>query len=342
MNIKAHEQQGSTFIIAEIAQAHDGSIGILRSLVAAAASAGVDAVKFQVHIAAAESSILEPFRVKFSHVDATRFDYWRRMELSFEQWQSLKALCDELGVEFLATPFSNAAIDLLEQLGVRRYKVGSGDIANLLLLEKLAKTGKEIILSTGLGSLDELDDAVDLFNNNGSPYALLQCTTKYPTDASEIGLSWIAELRTLYHCPVGLSDHSGKIYAGLGAVALGASVIETHITFDRRMFGPDAPASLTLDELSQLVEGIRFLEQARGAGVDKLIDPKKQELRKIFGKALAVNRAMAAGEQLFFDDLEGKKPADAGMPIGDFNKIIGRKLVRDKQAWDFLQQDDFE
>ncbi len=138
MKLTEYESTGRTFIVAEIAQAHDGSIGILHSLVDAAAATGVDAVKFQVHIATAESSNLEPFRVEFSTVDKTRFDYWKRMELSVEQWADLKSRCEAAGVEFLATPFSNAAVDLLESIGVMRYKLGSGDLANPLLLEPSA------------------------------------------------------------------------------------------------------------------------------------------------------------------------------------------------------------
>lgn len=342
MLLADYEKNGRTFVIAEIAQAHDGSVGILHSLLEAAASTGADAVKFQVHIAEAESSPLEPFRVKFSHVDATRSDYWRRMELPLAEWQRLRARCDELGVEFLATPFSNAAVDLLEAVGVQRYKIGSGDAANPLLLEKITRTGKEVILSTGLGVLDELDGAVALLRQRQSPYALLQCTTRYPTAAEDVGLGWLAQLRERYACPVGLSDHSGTIFPCLGAVALGASVVEAHITFDRRMFGPDARASLTADEFARMVEGIRFLEKARGRGLDKVLDDDKRELRRMFGKSIAVNRDLPAGHVLCFDDLEGKKPSDGGIPVADVERVIGQTLVCDKQRWEFLRQDDLK
>jgi N,N'-diacetyllegionaminate synthase len=341
MNLQQYAEQGRTFVIAEIAQAHDGSVGILHSLLEAAAKTGVDAVKFQVHIADAESSDLEPFRIPFSYVDARRIDYWRRMELSFEDWQRLKDKCDALGVEFLATPFSNAAVELLERLQVRRYKVGSGDLGNPLLLERIARTGKEVILSTGLGDLDDIDRAVARLRAANVPVAVLQCTTKYPTQAADIGLGWLAELRERYGCPVGLSDHSATLFAPLGAVALGANVIEAHVTFDRRMFGPDAPASLTIDEFAELVRGIRFLEQARGTGPDKALTEAQRNLRRMFGKALAVNRAMSAGEVVRFEDLEGKKPADAGLPVGEMDAVIGRTLIRDKASGEFLQQEDF-
>ncbi len=340
MKLTEYESTGRTFIVAEIAQAHDGSIGILHSLVDAAAATGVDAVKFQVHIATAESSNLEPFRVEFSTVDKTRFDYWKRMELSVEQWADLKSRCEAAGVEFLATPFSNAAVDLLESIGVMRYKLGSGDLANPLLLERLARTGKEVILSTGLSTLEELDYAVTLMRERQIPVTVLQCTTKYPTAAEEVGLSWLADLRERYVCPVGLSDHSGKIYAALGAVALGAVMIEAHISFDRRMFGPDAKASLTIDDFSQLVSGVRFLEKARGRGLDKREDVDNRDLRRIFGKALAVNRDMQAGEILRFEDLEGKKPADGGLSVAKMKQVLGRSLRQDKKRWDFLTKDD--
>ncbi len=144
------------FIIAEIAQAHDGSLGIAHSFIDALKDTGVDAVKFQVHIAEAESSIYEPFRVKFSYEDATRYDYWKRMEFEPYQWSGLKKHCEECGLEFMASVFSNAAVDLLEKLGVKRYKIGSGEVSNLLLLDKIAYTGKPVILSSGMSSYEEL------------------------------------------------------------------------------------------------------------------------------------------------------------------------------------------
>ena len=339
-DLAEYERAGRTFVIAEIAQAHDGSLGILQSLVDAVATTGVDAIKFQVHIADAESSLLEPFRVRFSPVDASRYDYWKRMELPLEEWRRLKERCDAQDVEFLATPFSNAAVNLLEEVGVRRYKIGSGDLANPLLLERVARTGKEVILSTGLGSLDELDAATALLKANGNAYAVLQCTSRYPTAAEDVGLDWLARFRERYHCPVGLSDHSGTIYSCLGAVALGAVAVEAHVTFDKRMFGPDSMASLTVDEFSSMVEGIRFLEKARGAGPDKLLNEGKQEMRRMFGKSLAVSRDLPAGHVLTFDDLEGKKPADAGISVLELRQVIGRTLKSQKKRGQFLATDD--
>jgi N,N'-diacetyllegionaminate synthase len=342
MNFREIYDENKTLIIAEIAQAHDGSIGILHSLVEAAALAGVDAVKFQVHIAHAESSKLEPFRINFSYVDEKRYDYWRRMELSVDQWIKLKEKCDKLNIEFLATPFSNVAVDLLERLRVVRYKIGSGDVNNPLLLEKVGMTKKEVILSSGLSSFDDLDRSTSQLSRAGCPFSILQCTTKYPTNAEDLYLGTMDLIRKRYQCPVGLSDHSGEIFGGLGAVAMGAEIVECHITFDKQMFGPDSKASLTFGQLGELVKGIRFLEKARHKGETNNGNQDLKELSRIFGKALSVNRDMEEGEIISFSDLEGKKPSDGGVPVEQYKDVIGSKLIKPKKAWDFLNQGDFE
>ena len=153
------------YYIAEIGQAHEGSLGILHSYIDALATTGVHAVKFQMHIAEAESSVYEPFRVKFSKEDNTRFDYWKRMEFSLEQWKEIKKHCDDVGLDFICSPFSNLAVDWLEEIGVHTYKIGSGEVNNLLLLEKICATRKPIIISSGMSSFDELDKTVDFLKN---------------------------------------------------------------------------------------------------------------------------------------------------------------------------------
>src|SRR6056297_1659916 len=227
-------------LIAEIAQAHDGSLGIAHSYIDALADSGVDAVKFQTHIAEAESSMHEPFRTKFSYEDKNRYDYWKRMEFTLEQWEGLKKHCEEKNVEFLSSPFSISAVELLEKIGVKRYKIGSGEINNFLLLRKIAKTGKPIILSSGMSSFSELDKTLEFLQKFDNSLSILQCTTAYPTTPEQWGLNVITELKKRYEMPVGFSDHSGDIYACLAATALGAEILEFHVVFDKRMFGPDA------------------------------------------------------------------------------------------------------
>lgn len=335
------ESMTQPLIIAEVGQAHDGSLGILHSFIDLAADCGASAVKFQTHIAEAESSDAEPFRTKFSYVDRTRFDYWRRMEFTAEQWSGIKQHCDERKVEFMSTPFSCRAVALLETLGVQRYKVGSGDVSNLLLLERIARTGKPVILSSGMSSWQELDDSVAFLRQRSIQFALLQCTSRYPTAAHEIGLNILGEMIERYACRVGLSDHSGEIYPALAAVTLGATIIEAHLTFDKRMFGPDSSASLTGSQFADLVRGIHFLANA-------LNHPQTKDasdmgaMRTMFGRSLAASRDIPAGADIDIDMLECKKPAGHGIPASDYGAVVGRRLRHGKKRYEFIAAEDFE
>ena len=329
-------------IIAEIGQAHEGSLGIAHSYIDAMALAGVNAIKFQTHIAEAESSKFEPFRVKFSYEDDTRFDYWKRMEFSEDQWVGLKIHCDELGIEFLSSPFSLAAIDLLERVGVKRYKVGSGEVNNHLMLEYLAKTGKPVLLSSGMSSFEELDDSVALLKAFDTPLSIFQCTTSYPTQPENWGLNVIDDLKQRYGVPVGYSDHSGDIFACLFAAAQGAELFEFHAVYDRSMFGPDAKSSLTPAEVSKLVKGLRQYEQSLLNPVDKSSNSQYSELKGIFEKSLAVNKDLPAGHVLRLEDLETKKPKGKGINAAEFQKILGARLARPLSKWEFLNKTDLD
>ncbi|WGK63806.1 N-acetylneuraminate synthase family protein [Croceiramulus getboli] len=331
------------FLIAEIAQAHGGEVQRAHDYIDALAKTGVDAVKFQTHIAAAESSVHEPFRVKFSEDYATRFEYWKAMEFTLAEWKDLKSHCDEVGVEFMSSPFSNAAVDLLEEVGVQRYKVGSGEVNNFLLMEKIAQTGKPLILSSGMSSLSELDQTTTFLRERNVSFSLLQCTTKYPTEPADYGLDVIQQLKERYHCPVGYSDHSAQIATGIAAVALGAEILEFHAVFDRANDpGPDASSSLEMEEISQLVHGVRRIALSRKRNTDKSDNSAFQSLKSIFEKSLAVNKALSKGHVLTFEDLEAKKPKGYGIDAADFQELLGKKLKRPLQQWDFLNKTDIE
>ena len=329
-------------IIAEIGQAHEGSLGIAHSYINAAAEAGADVVKFQTHIAEAESSAFEPFRVKFSYEDDTRFAYWQRMEFTESQWRGLKEHCDAVGIEFMSSPFSCAAVGLLERLGVARYKIGSGETGNLLMLERIADTGKPIIVSSGMSSYDDLDRTVAFLRDSEAEFSIMQCTTKYPTAPEDVGLNVIRDLRERYGCPIGLSDHSGTIYPAIAATALGAELVEAHLVFDQRMFGPDATSSLTVDEFAELVRGVRFIERALINPVDKNSNDRFATLKQIFEKSLAVNRDLPAGTVITREHLESKKPAAKGHPAAEYTALIGKRTVRALKKWDFISLEDVE
>lgn len=329
------------FIIAEIAQAHDGSLGIAHSYIDELSKTGVDAIKFQTHIACAESSEFEEFRINFSYQDKTRFDYWKRMEFSKEEWIGLKNHCESRNIEFISSPFSNSAVDLLESIGVKRYKVGSGEINNLLLLKKIALTKKPIILSSGMSNWNELDKVTNFLNQHKIDITLLQCYTAYPTLPGKWGINIIPKLKEKYKLKVGYSDHSGKIYPSIAAITLGAEVIEIHAVFDKNMFGPDAKASLTIKQIKKLVKAIRELEIEFSDNCEsKQHNDDIMALKNIFEKSLAINKELKAGDFIRFEDLEAKKPKDKGINPLYFENVVGKKIIRNIKAYSFINNDD--
>jgi N,N'-diacetyllegionaminate synthase len=329
-------------IVGEVAQAHDGSLGMAHAFIDAVAAAGADAVKFQTHIAAAESTPSEPWRVKFSPQDATRYDYWRRMEFTEEQWHGLKRHADERGLRFLSSPFSLEAVDLLARVGVAAWKVASGEISNDAMLDRMAATGLPIYLSTGMSPIDEVDRAVALVRARELPLTVMQATSAYPCPPEKVGLNMIPYFRVRYGCDVGLSDHSGTIYAGLAAATLGLDVLEVHVTFSREMFGPDVKASVTFAELRQLVEGTRFIERALASPVDKnAAATELSPLRNMFMKSVVAREELPAGTVLEARHLAAKKPG-TGIPAARLPELAGRRLKRPVGADALLSEDDLE
>ena len=328
-------------VIGEVSQSHDGSLGMAHAFIDAIAKAGADAVKFQTHIAAAESTPQEPWRVKFSKQDASRYDYWKRMEFTSEQWQGLADHAQEKGLIFLSSPFSVEAVGLLERIGMPAWKVASGEVNNKVLLDAMLKTRKPILLSSGMSTLDELDDAVAYISRTAVEYAVMQCSTAYPCPPEKIGLNLIPQMRERYGCAVGLSDHSGTIYPGLAAVTLGIEVLELHVAFSREMFGPDVPASVTTGELNQLVEGIRFIERMRNNPVDKnSFAEEVLPLRKLFTKSIVASSDLSKGTLLEEKHLQIKKPGN-GLPGERMKDLIGKTLLRDLKADEQILEGDF-
>jgi len=333
-------KEGRCFLIAEVAQAHDGSLGSAHAYIEAVAKAGADAVKFQTHFADAESSPLEPFRVKFSPQDATRYDYWKRLEFTDEQWRELARHCNAKGIIFLSSAFSLKAVELLERLDMRAWKVASGEIVNAPMLDRMASTGKPIILSSGMSGLDEIGSAIERVRPKVAEVAVLQCTTAYPCPPEKVGLNLLQVFREEFGCAVGLSDHSGTIYPGLAGATLGMEVLEVHVTFSRRMYGPDVPASLTFDELGTLVQGLKFIECMRTHPLEKdAISKEMAPLRDIFMKGLVATVNIAAGEAFDSSNLDARKPL-AGISVARYDEIKGRRARRAIAAGEFIQEDD--
>lgn len=330
------------FIIAEVAQAHDGSLGMAHSYIDVAADMGVDAIKFQTHIASSESTLNEEFRVKFSLQDSTRFDYWRRMEFSAEQWAGLAEHARKRNLIFLSSAFSLQAVDLLKNIGMSAWKIGSGELSNESLLRAICSTGQPILLSTGMSDYASIEKAVNFIKSQGVEVCLFQCTSNYPVALSSIGLNVMTDLGQKFDCPVGLSDHSGSIYPTLAAMALGASLIEAHIVFDRRMFGPDVSSSLIPDEFLCLTKARDAFHEMKSSPVNKdAIACSLSEMRSLFGRSVSLVSDMPSGTVLSADMLTLKKPGN-GISEEHMVSLIGRRLKRDVVSEYLLTWDDID
>ncbi len=325
-------------ILAEIGSVHDGSFGNACKLIEAAAAAGADAVKFQTHIARAETLRNAPAPPYFQ--GESRYEYFERTSFTLDQWRRLKAHCEEHGVEFLSSPFSLEAVELLEQVGVARYKVGSGEITNLPMIEAIAQTGKPVILSSGMSTWAELDAAVETLRKYHDRITLLQCTSEYPCPHEEVGVNVMQEMRERYGLPVGLSDHTLTNYAAFAAVTLGATVIEKHFTFSRLMYGSDARHSLEPAEFADLVRGVRAIEVMLAHPVDKdAVAIRLRPMKEIFEKSIVTVVDIPAGTIIEESMLAIKKPG-TGIAASRLPEIIGRMARRDIQADSVLREED--
>ncbi len=325
-------------IIAEIGSVHDGSVGNAKKLIELASGCGADVVKFQTHLPEAESlpNAPSPSYVK----GESRMDYFSRTGFSLEQWKQLKAKADEGGIQFISSPFSLEAVDLLEEVGVAFYKVPSGEVANIPLLERIASTGRPAVLSSGMNNWAELDRAVEVLRNGGA-LTLMQCSSLYPCPPERVGLNVLQEMRDRYGLPVGLSDHSRGLAAPIAAIAQGAVMIEKHLTFHRGMYGSDAQHSAEPEEFKAMVSAIREVELMLENPVSKDDLSLYGEMKDIFEKSLVSSEALRVGTELRREHLAFKKPGD-GIKAAEYSLWLGRRLARDVAANTKLNPNDFD
>ncbi len=335
-------REGRAFVIAEIAQAHDGSLGMAHSFIDAVAETGADAIKFQTHIAEAESTRDEKFRVPLSGQDETRWDYWKRMSFSPEQWRGLARHAQDCGLVFLSSPFSVEAVSMLADIGMPAWKIGSGEVFDTLLMDAMARSPAPVLLSSGMSTYGEIDAAVSAVRGRGLPCAVFQCCTQYPTPLTEVGMNVIDELRSRFDCPIGLSDHSGTVFPALAAAATGVDLLELHVVFDRRMYGPDAKSSVTLKELAAICEANRAFATMRAHPVNKDEMAKRlTPLRELFSKSVTPRYHLPEGSLLTADMLTVKKPG-VGIPAHRLAELVGRRLRHSVDPDRVLRWDDLE
>jgi len=321
-------------IIAEIGSVHDGSFGNACKLIDLAAELGADIVKFQTHIAEAESLESAPSPAYFK--EESRMDYFRRTAFSEDQYRKMIEKAKSLGIEFLSSPFSNEAVELLERVGVGSYKIPSGEVTNLPLLDRVAATGKPTYLSSGMSNWEELDAAVAVLKKGG-PLVVMQCSSEYPCPPEHVGLNVVREMIDRYRVPAGFSDHTLGYAASIGAVAMGATVVEKHLTFSKKMYGSDAKHSMDPSEFRLFCQALRELGQMLAHPVDKRSCESYAEMKRIFEKSVVLAHSVSAGTVLRATDLSYKKPGD-GISASEYQKVIGKKalssLPKDhKLAW---------
>ncbi len=307
------------FVLAEAGMNHDGSIGNAGRLVDVAAACGADGIKFQLHDAAAETIPDAPTPPYFGA--EPRYSYFERTAFADDEWRSLRERCHEKGIAFVCSPFSVEAVERLERIGVDRYKVGSGEVTNTPLLERLAATGVPVILSSGMSSWDELDRAVEILRS--VELSVLQCTSEYPCPPDRVGLNVMLQMRDRYGLPVGLSDHTLGTAACVAAAALGAAVVEKHFTLSREMYGPDAAMSLEPSDLARLVQDVRDVEEMLGAEVDKNDVTHLAEMKRIFEKSVVSTLPIEAGRVIGREMVAVKKPG-TGIPAARLTEVVGR------------------
>lgn len=321
---------GRCFIIAEAGVNHNGDVHTALRMIDAAKAAGADAVKFQSFAAerlVTQASTKADYQEKTTSPDESQFEMLRRLALSPEAHETLKARCDAAGIMFLSSPFSEADADLLDSLDVAAIKLGSGEITHHPLLTHVAATMRPVILSTGASTLEEVAAAVEVLRETGcAELALLHCVSSYPADPAEANLRAIETLARTFGAPVGFSDHTLGMETACAAVALGARIIEKHFTLDRSMPGPDQRSSLEPRELAAMVTAIRRVESALGDGVKRPM-PGESDVRSAARRSLVAACDMPAGTVLRRKHLAAKR-AGSGIPPSELKRVMGMSLSR--------------
>lgn len=325
-------------VVAEIGINHNGSLALARTLVDAAVRAGAEVIKHQTHIVEDEMAASARDVIP-GNADRSIYDIMEQCALSEEDERALKNHVESRGAIFISTPFSRRAVERLERLDVAAFKIGSGECNNYPLVERVAECGKPVILSTGMNDLDSVQTSVDIFRNKGIPFALLHCTNIYPTPPHLLRLEAIRELQRAFpDAVVGLSDHSLDNYACIGALALGANILERHFTDHKYREGPDISCSMTPLELCDLIEAGRVLSQARGGSKGVL---KEEQSTIDFAYASVVaTKDIRAGENLTEDNIWVKRPGTGDFPARDYRRLIGRKAAQPIAADSLLKNTD--
>ena len=330
-----------TLIIAEAGVNHNGSLELAKRMIDAAKSAGVDYIKFQTFKAEKLVSInagKANYQKKTTGTNESQFEMIKKLELDIDTHKELINYCRQKGIEFISTPFDLESIDLLYEIGVPFYKIGSGEITNYPYLKKIASKGLDIVLSTGMSNLGEVEAALNVLTDNGlerEQITLLHANTEYPTPYRDVNLKAMLTLKEAFKTKVGYSDHSLGIEVPIAAVAMGAQVIEKHFTLDCTMQGPDHKASLEPRELKEMVTAIRNIEKALGDGIKRPSESEKKNIA-IARKSIVAAQKIKKGEIFTEENIAAKRPGSGISPM-EWDKVIGRKAIKNFNPDDLIE-----
>ena len=328
-------------IIAEAGVNHNGDINIAKKLIDVAVEAGADIVKFQTFKSencVSKNAKKADYQLQTTNKQESQLDMIKKLELDTKTHHILIDYCKQKNIEFLSTPFDIESVGLLHNLGLRIFKIPSGEITNLPYLREIGKLNQQVILSTGMANLGEIESAIEVLVDSGTKrenITLLQCNTEYPTPFADVNLKAMKSLKKAFRLPVGYSDHTPGIAIPLAAVGMGAKVIEKHFTLDKNMEGPDHKASLEPHELKAMVQGIREIELALGDGI-KRTSQSEAKNKPIARKSIVANCAIKKGEILSESNLYTKRPAGGISPM-EWDKVIGTKAVRDFEPDEMIE-----
>ncbi len=330
---------GHIFIIAEAGDNHNGNLELAFQLVDKAAQAGADCVKFQTFVTEeviSKRAEKAEYQKESTGADESQYEMVKKLELSFDNFRQLQQYAKEKGLTFLSTPFDIPSVDFLNSIDIPCFKIPSGEITNLPYLIRIAQTGRDIILSTGMAEIEEIEAAIKALRENGAgEISLLHCNTEYPTPMEDVNLRAMLTLKEKFGVRVGYSDHTKGIEVPIAAAAMGAEIIEKHFTLDHNMEGPDHKASLEPDELKAMVEGIRNIEKALGNGIKTASRSEKKNM-DIARKSIVARRKIAKGEILTEDNLAVKRPGNGISPM-KWYEILGTKAVRDFEEDEMIE-----
>lgn len=335
-------ENAKTFVIAEIGQAHEGKIKKVFKYIDAISKTGADAIKFQTHIAEEESTLDEPFRKNFNFKIKNRFEYWKSVEFSLDQWKKIKKYTEKKGLIFLTSVFSIKAAYMMKKIGIKALKLGSGEFNSFDIMNEIIKMKLPILVSTGVATTKDIKKVYSYLKNRKAKFGIFQCTSSYPLQLEKVGVNLINEFKKRYKCPVGLSDHTGTIYPSIYSFALNADILEVHVVLSKKEKGPDVASSVDINELENICKINNAIHIMRNNPVNKsFISKDLLKLKKIFGKSIALKKSLLKGQVIKKENIIMKKPA-IGFGISELKKVVGKVAKKNLSSKRIIRKSNIE